>query len=259
MSSVCPRLTTHKTTSIIDAVNADLVHLCDEKSVTFIDNTPLFTLSDGSVNDGYLQRDGVHITTTAINRVAKNLALKIICAEDGACGQARPPPPPTTRRSDIREIINHKNDDDIARRPQPRRPNRVAKNQAQKIICTEDGACGQARPPPPPTTRRSDRRDIGNHKTAMTLCDDLNRDDHGTQITTRMAGRPCAANLRDMARPTVTSAAKAAMSRTTAVMGTNSSATPAVSLAIRRSFVPIIRGTAKKTIRMPPELKYSTL
>ena len=115
MSRVCPRLTTHKTTNTIDAINANLVHHCDEKSVTFIDNTPLFTLSDGSVNDGYIQRDVVHITTTAINRVAKNLALEIICAEDGACGKARPPPPPTTRRS------NHKNDDDIARRPQPRR------------------------------------------------------------------------------------------------------------------------------------------
>ena len=114
MSSVCPRLTTHKTTNTIDAINANLVHHCD-KSVTFIDNTPLFTLSDGSVNDGYIQRDVVNLTTTAINRVAKNLALKIICAEDGACGKARPPPPPTTRRS------NHTNDDDIARRPQPRR------------------------------------------------------------------------------------------------------------------------------------------
>ena len=171
VSSVCPRLTTHKTTNTIDAVNADLVHLCDEKSVTFIDNTPLFTLSDGSVNDGYLQRDGVHLTTTAINRVAKNLALKIICAEDGACGQARPPPPPTTRRSDKRDISNHKDDDDIVRRPQPRRPNRVAKNQAQKIICTEDGACGQARPLPPPTTRQSDKRDISNH----TYDDDIAR------------------------------------------------------------------------------------
>ena len=66
-------------------------------------------------------------------------------------------------------------------------------------------------------------------RTTMTLRDGLNRNDQGTQITTRMAGRPCAANLRDMARPTVTSAAKAAMSRTTAVMGTNSSATVVVS------------------------------
>ena len=121
VASVCPRLTTRKTTNTIDAVNADLVHLCDENSVTFIDNTPLFTLSDGSVNDGYLHRDGVHLTTTAINRVDKNLALKIICAEDGACGQARPPPPPTTRRSDRLDIGNLKNRDDIARRPQPRR------------------------------------------------------------------------------------------------------------------------------------------
>ena len=94
-------------------------------------------------------------------------------------------------------------------------------------------------------------------RTMMTLRDDPSRDDHDTQITTRMAGRPCAANLRDVARPTVTSAARAAMLRTTAVMDINSSATPAVSLAIRRSSVPIIRGMAKKT--MPPELQYSIL
>ena len=132
--------------------------------------------------------------------------------------------------------------------------NDPAKNQAQKIICTEDGACGQARPPPPPTTRRSDRRDIGNHKNR----DDITRrpqprrsrnadnDEDGWQTVRRQPPRHGP-----------TSAAKAAMSRTTAVMGTHSSATPAVSLAIRRSFVPTIRGTAKKT--MPPELQYSTL
>ena len=86
VSSGYPRLTTTEATSTIDAVNAGLVSLCDEKNVAFINNTPSFTLSDGSVNDGisrmgyisrqppsvilsdgsvsdgYLQRDGVHLT-----------------------------------------------------------------------------------------------------------------------------------------------------------------------------------------------------
>ena len=65
VSSVYPRLTTNETTSTIDADNAGLVSLCDEKNVAFINNTPSFTLSDGSVNDGY-QQDGVHLTTTAV-------------------------------------------------------------------------------------------------------------------------------------------------------------------------------------------------
>ena len=94
ISSVCPRLTTTETTNTIDAVNAGLVSLCVEKRVTFINNTSSVTLSDGSVNDGYLQRDGVHLTTAAINRVAKNLALKVKSAEAGVYGQVRAPPPP---------------------------------------------------------------------------------------------------------------------------------------------------------------------
>ena len=65
---------------------------------------------------------GVHLTTTAINRVAKNLELKVKCAEAGVCGQVRPPPPPITRRSDKHDNINFKNDDDTERRPEPQRP-----------------------------------------------------------------------------------------------------------------------------------------
>ena len=64
----------------------------------------------------------------------------------------------------------------------------------------------------------------------------------------RRAGRPCAANLGDVARPTVTSAAKTAMSRITAVMNTDSSATPVISLAIRRSSVLITRVIVQHSI-----------
>ena len=78
VSSIYPRLTTNETTNTIDAVNAGLVSLCDEKSVAFINNTPSFTLSDGSVNDGYLQRDGVHLTITAVT-VCRWLSRVFIC------------------------------------------------------------------------------------------------------------------------------------------------------------------------------------
>ena len=76
MSSVCPRLKTADTTNTIDAVNAGLVTLCADKDVIFADSTPTFTLGDGSVNDGYLHRDGVHLTHATVNRLAKNLRVK---------------------------------------------------------------------------------------------------------------------------------------------------------------------------------------
>ena len=100
VSSVCPRLKTAGTTNTIDAVNAGLVTLCAEKDVIFADSTPSFTLDDGSVNDGYLHRDGVHLTHAAVNRLAKNLRLKKRHdASDVYSGERRPqhqhPHPPT--------------------------------------------------------------------------------------------------------------------------------------------------------------------
>ena len=100
VSSVCPRLKTADTTNTIDAVNAGLVTLCAEKDVIFADSTPSFTLGDGSVNDGYLHRDGIHLTHAAVNRLAKNLRLKKRHdASDVCSGERRPqhqhPHPPT--------------------------------------------------------------------------------------------------------------------------------------------------------------------
>ena len=71
VSSICPRMTTTETQKTIDAVNAGLLSMCDERAVKFVDNTPSFILSDGSVNDGYLQPDGVHITRKATDKIAK--------------------------------------------------------------------------------------------------------------------------------------------------------------------------------------------
>ena len=80
--------------------NAGLVTLCADKKVIFADSTPSFTLGDGSVNDGYLHRDGIHLTHAAVNRLAKSLRLKKRNDASGVCsGERKPqyqhPHPPT--------------------------------------------------------------------------------------------------------------------------------------------------------------------
>ena len=77
-----------------------LVTLCADKKVIFADSTPSFTLGDGSVNDGYLHRDGIHLTHAAVNRLAKSLRLKKRNDASGDCsGERKPqyqhPHPPT--------------------------------------------------------------------------------------------------------------------------------------------------------------------
>ena len=41
--------------------------------VSFIDNGPSFKLEGGSVNDGYLAKDGIHLTAAGTNRFVRNL------------------------------------------------------------------------------------------------------------------------------------------------------------------------------------------
>ena len=98
--SVCPLLNTADTTNTIDAVNAGLVTLCADKDMIFADNTPSFKIGDGSVNDGYLHRDGVHLMHAVVSSLAKNLRVKIRNDASGVCsGERRPqhqhPHPPT--------------------------------------------------------------------------------------------------------------------------------------------------------------------
>ena len=71
VSSVCLRLKAADTTNTIDAVNAGLVTLCADKDVIFADSKPSFTLGDGSVNDGYLHRDDVHLTHAAVEETKR--------------------------------------------------------------------------------------------------------------------------------------------------------------------------------------------
>lgn len=91
VSSVCPRLTSTQTQETIEAVNAGLVAVCNEhEAVTFTDNTPSFKLCDGSINDGYLLQDGVHVTRGAKNKIARNLKLCVLDDNRGVCKSKAP-------------------------------------------------------------------------------------------------------------------------------------------------------------------------
>ena len=76
VSSICPRIKSVEVKNKIDSVNAGLQVMCEEENVTFVDNEPSCQLRDGSINDGYLAKDGVHLTWTATNKLAQNLKLK---------------------------------------------------------------------------------------------------------------------------------------------------------------------------------------
>ena len=85
VSSICPRITTEDVQQSIDAVNAGLIAACSEKDVKFADSTASFRLGDGTVNDGYLTHDGVHITKAATNKMVKCLDLEVKDLKIGAC------------------------------------------------------------------------------------------------------------------------------------------------------------------------------
>ena len=82
---ICPRVTTQEISETIASVNAELVALCEEKEqVTFVDVDPMFKLSDGSLNDGYLAEDGIHLTDKALNKIALKLNMRMK-SKDGGC------------------------------------------------------------------------------------------------------------------------------------------------------------------------------
>ena len=51
--------------------------LCTEKEAEFVDNSPSSFLRDGSVNDGYIIQDGIHLPRRATNKLASNMKLRI--------------------------------------------------------------------------------------------------------------------------------------------------------------------------------------
>ena len=85
--NVLPRMISPDVTEKIAAVNAGIQVTWDAKGVTFADNTSSFYLRDGSINDGYLQQDGVHLTYRATHKLVQHLNLQVKDKVRGACTQ----------------------------------------------------------------------------------------------------------------------------------------------------------------------------
>ncbi len=52
--------------------------MCEENGVIFIENTPIITLGDGSINDGYLEGGkGPHFTKQGVSKLIRNMNLNI--------------------------------------------------------------------------------------------------------------------------------------------------------------------------------------
>ncbi len=75
VASVCPRLDEVK--DMVEPYNANLQIMCEQVGAEFIDNTPIFTLGDGTTNDGYLVAGkGPHLTKSGVNKFIRNLRVK---------------------------------------------------------------------------------------------------------------------------------------------------------------------------------------
>ncbi len=76
VASIPPRIASGDTREKIDAVNAGLAAMCTEKGVKFANNDLCFLFSDGSVNEDYIETDGIHLTPSCVNRLAKTIGVK---------------------------------------------------------------------------------------------------------------------------------------------------------------------------------------
>jgi lysophospholipase L1-like esterase len=77
VSSIPPRADDPKNQQNVDLANACIASISERSSVTFINNENTFKLADGSVNDGYLCRDGVHLNNQGVKRLALNLKVPV--------------------------------------------------------------------------------------------------------------------------------------------------------------------------------------
>ena len=107
VSSICPRIPKEigdKLQEKIDCVNAGLLATCnDKKDIKFVDVTPTFHLADGSINDGYIMQDGVHITRNAMNKMAVKLDLQIKNPKEGVCNSNQAKFPSPKKRANVFE------------------------------------------------------------------------------------------------------------------------------------------------------------
>ena len=69
----------------MDSANAVMTATAQEESIGFINNDVHFKLSDGTVNDGYLAPDGLHLNWGGTTRLVNNMKLKLKGTAKGDC------------------------------------------------------------------------------------------------------------------------------------------------------------------------------
>ena len=100
--SVCPRIKSITVSQRIESLNAGLKGIAGDLGVDYLDNDPIFHLQDGTLNDGYLLADGVHLTRPATNRLVAHMQLPLRQGENSAYSDHRrraskqDPPGPTS-------------------------------------------------------------------------------------------------------------------------------------------------------------------
>ena len=73
VTSICPRPENPIVQDRINQVNIALKTASEKHDFKFIDTNDMFTLKDGSINDGYLLDDGVHLTYKGTEKLAQKL------------------------------------------------------------------------------------------------------------------------------------------------------------------------------------------
>ena len=96
VSSVLPRNKPGLVSERIKSFNAGLMTLADDMEVIFVDNDLVFFLRDGSLNEGFLLPDHVHLAPAGTNRLAKSLGLKLRQGFESAHTDHRKRHPETT-------------------------------------------------------------------------------------------------------------------------------------------------------------------
>ena len=110
VSSICPRPDKPLLKDRVEGLNAHIQGACSDHDHDFMDNTPSFTLSDGSINDGYYLGNGPQLSKAGTNKVTKNLKLR---TRDGIVdvtkrsGQTSDSSPVTSQKKFARSRRNH--------------------------------------------------------------------------------------------------------------------------------------------------------
>ena len=91
VSSILPRnINDPRAEVVIADVNDQLRDICTSEGVGFVDHSPKFTLSDGTLNDALLLDDGVHLTNTGTRKVLQALGLEAVSHQPSTAAGSAP-------------------------------------------------------------------------------------------------------------------------------------------------------------------------